>query len=168
MSSNLPSPSSGNVEKAEFCRACAQFATGVAVATVRDAEGAPHGITINSFTSVSLEPPLVLICVGHSASILQRFRVTGYFGLNMLSEHQQHLSEHFARRAEDRFESVPWYPGATGVPLIPDVLGTVECRVVRAVTAGDHDILLGEVLRTEVRGGRPLIYYGSAYRRLDP
>lgn len=167
MSSNHPQSQAGKVGSRDFIRACGQFATGVAVATVVDAAGTPHGITVNSFTSVSLDPPLVLICIGHSAPILRLFRDAGRFGLNMLAESQRHLSEHFARRGNDRFESVPWYPGETGVPLIPGVLATLECRLARAETAGDHDILIGEVRATAVRGGRPLIYYGSAYRRLE-
>lgn len=168
MSSNRLPTLTGNVEKGEFCRACGQFATGVAIAATLDREGTPHGITVNSFTSVSLDPPLVLICIGHSAAILDLFRPEGRFSLNLLSEDQQDLSEHFARSGEDRFESVPWQPGETGAPLIPEVLATIECRIQRVETAGDHDIVIAEVLRTNVRGGRPLIYYGSRYRRLVP
>lgn len=168
MSSNHPPALTGKVGKGEFCGACGQFATGVAVAAARDAEGTPHGITVNSFTSVSLEPPLVLICIGHSAGILSLFRPGGHFALNLLTEDQQHLSEHFARSGEDRFEGVAWEPGETGAPLIPGVLAHIECRVGRAEPAGDHDIVIAEVLRTAVRGGRPLIYYGSRYGRLEP
>jgi flavin reductase (DIM6/NTAB) family NADH-FMN oxidoreductase RutF len=168
MSSNRPPRPSGSLDKRAFLAACAQFATGVAVATLLDAAAAPHGITVNSFTSVSLEPPLVLICIGHSATILKHFRLEGYFALNMLSEDQRHLSDRFARRGGSAFGSAHWHPGETGAPLIPGVLATFECRLARVETAGDHDILIGEVLRTALHGGRPLIYYGSAHRRLEP
>jgi flavin reductase (DIM6/NTAB) family NADH-FMN oxidoreductase RutF len=160
-------PRASGVGKREFVRACAQFATGVAVATLLDAGGAPHGITVNSFTSVSLEPPLVLLCIGHSAAILRHFRPQVHFALNMLSEDQRHVSEHFARTGGARFEGVSWRPGRTGAPVVEDVLATLECRLARTETAGDHDILIAEVLHTAVRGGRPLVYYGSAYRRLE-
>jgi flavin reductase (DIM6/NTAB) family NADH-FMN oxidoreductase RutF len=168
MSSNLPEALPRRPDKRDFCLACAQFATGVAVATVLDPAGAPHGITVNSFTSVSLDPPLVLICIGHAAGILAHFRTSPSFGINVLSETQEHLSLRFAERGRDRFGDIPWAPGETGVPLIPGVLGAIECRRVRTETAGDHDIFIGEVVGTSVRGGRPLIYYGSAYRRLEP
>jgi flavin reductase (DIM6/NTAB) family NADH-FMN oxidoreductase RutF len=168
MSSNSPEGFPCTVGKREFCSACAQFATGVAVATVLDPSGDPHGITVNSFTSVSLDPPLILICIGHSAGILAHFRTSPSFGINLLSEAQEPLSVRFAERGRDRFGNIVWVPGETGVPLIPDVLATIECRRVRIETAGDHEIILGEVVRTNVRGGRPLLYFGSAYRRLEP
>lgn len=168
MSSNHPRSKPGGIGPREFTRACGQFATGVAIATATDGAGVPHGITVNSFTSVSLSPPLVLICISHPAPILPIFREVGRFGLNMLNESQRRLSERFSRRSRHPFDGVSWYPGETGVPLIADVLATLECRLVRAEPAGDHDILIAEVVATSVRGGRPLVFYGSTYRRLEP
>jgi flavin reductase (DIM6/NTAB) family NADH-FMN oxidoreductase RutF len=167
MSSNSPQDPFRPVDAREFCRACAQFATGVGIASVIDGAGEAHGLTVNSFTSVSLEPPLVLICIGHSAAAIEHFRACEHFGISMLSEEQEALSLRFAERGRDRFEDVPWCAGRTGVPLIPDALATIELRLAKTVTAGDHDIFIGEVVRTIVRAGNPLVYYGSTYRRLE-
>lgn len=167
MSSNpLESPPAA-VDKREFCRACAQFATGVAVAAVVDDQGEARGLTINSFTSVSLAPPLILICIGHTAGALPVFRARTHFGISVLNEDQRSVSDRFAEHGRDRFQGASWCPGVTGVPLIPDALAWIECRVVRVEAAGDHDIFIGEVVRTIVGGGPPLIYYGSAYRHLE-
>jgi len=168
MSSNHPAHRSGHVEKREFCRACGHFATGVAVAAVVDGDGAAHGITVNSFTSVSLEPPLVLICIAHTASILKHFRANPQIAINVLAEDQQALSERFARKGQGRFEGLEWRAAATGAPLIAGVLAAVECRIARTETAGDHDILIAEVERTHLHRGRPLVYWSSGYRRLEP
>lgn len=156
----------GPVKKHEFTRACAQFATGVTIASVRDEHGTAHGLTVNSFTSVALVPPLILICVGHETSVIQYFRKAGHFGISMLSEEQQDLSERFARKGKDRFEKVDWAPGVTGVPLVSNVIGAMECAARERFTVGDHDIFIGEVVHTMVREGRPLLYFGSQYRRL--
>jgi flavin reductase (DIM6/NTAB) family NADH-FMN oxidoreductase RutF len=165
MSSNPPQDLFGAVDAREFRRACAQFATGVGIASVLDGAGEARGLTVNSFTSVSLVPPLVLICIGHSAAVLEHFRACAHFGISMLGEEQEAVSLRFAEH--DRFEEVPWCAGRTGVPLIPNALAAMELRLVRTLTVGDHDIFIGQVVRTTVRGGNPLIYYGSAYRRLD-
>lgn len=159
---------SSNVEKEEFCRACGRFATGVAVVTVLDEQDVPHGMTVNSFTSVSLAPPLILICVAHTASALAAFRAVKRFGINVLREDQEYLSAHFARPRLDRFDGVPWERGAGGAPLIPGVLATLECERVETVTAGDHDIFIAEVVATCVRDGRPLLYFASRYQALEP
>src|ERR1700679_1929950 len=99
----LPSISSD-----EFRRACGRFATGVTIATVSDADGVPHGLTVSSFTSVSLDPPLVSICLGHAVSLLDTFRAANFFGINILAEKQEALSQHFARKGHDRFQGVAW------------------------------------------------------------
>jgi flavin reductase ActVB len=159
-------PATG-IGRADFCSACAKFPTGVTVVTVRDTLGSPHGMTASSFTSVSLDPPLVLVCVDHRAKLLEHVRRSKYLGINILSEGQHQLSVHFARREQDRFGGVDWTAGHHGVPLIPGVLAALECRKVRMVDAGDHAILIAEVLRTEYRDGRPLVYFGSGYHKLD-
>lgn len=153
-------------DAALFRRTCARFATGVTIATVLDPAGSPHGLTINSFTSVSLEPPLVLICIAHKVRLLQHFLDTRYFGINVLGEHQQELSGHFARSGVDRFAAVEWFEGRTGVPLLPDVLATLECELSQTLAAGDHMILIGEVLHLSCGEGDPLAFYNSAYHKL--
>src|SRR5690349_9317331 len=91
------------VTSEEFRRACGRFATGVTVATVIDRKGVPHGLTVSSFTSVSLDPPLILICLGHAVTVIDAFRGASHFGINVLEESQRDLSERFARRGFDRF-----------------------------------------------------------------
>jgi len=153
--------------KTEFCRTCAKFPTGVTVITVLDSEGSPHGMTASSFTSVSLDPPLVLVCVDHRASVLAHLRRARHIGINILSEDQQALSDHFARRGHDRFDQVEWRPGHGGVPLIPGALASFECTIQRMVEAGDHDILIAKVEHVEHSDGRPLVYFASGYHKLE-
>ncbi|MBV9742284.1 MAG: flavin reductase family protein [Acidobacteriia bacterium] len=154
------------VSSNEFRRACGRFATGVAIAAVLDDTGVPHGLTVSSFTSVSLEPPLILICLGHAVTNIEEFRRARYFGLSFLYEEQRPLSDRFAQKGHDRFDGVPWYAGESGAPLLSNALGAVECAAYQRFTSGDHDIFVGEVIRTEAREGAPLIYYASRYRRL--
>ncbi|MCX6628298.1 MAG: flavin reductase family protein [Candidatus Solibacter sp.] len=150
----------------EFRRACGRFATGVSVASVLDAKGAPHGLTVSSLTSVSLDPPLILICLGHAVSAIHHFRAATHFGINILAEDQRALSERFARKGQDRFDGVAWQPGVTGVPLLPGVLAAIECAVHRIVPMGDHDILVGEMVHAQVNDGQPLLYFAGSYREL--
>jgi len=147
----------------EFRRCCAQFATGVAVGCVRLPDGALHGLTINSFTSVSLDPPLILICIGLDSGVLEHFLAAGCFGLSFLREEQRELSQKFAARGIDRFSGVAWHPGRCGAPLLDASLAELECRIKNSVTAGDHEVLLAEVERVSMRGGRPLLYFNSGY-----
>jgi len=155
-----------NLTKTEFCRACAKFPTGVTIVTVLDADGSPHGMTASSFTSVSLEPRLVLVCVDHRASVLAHLRRAQHIGINILGENQQELSAHFARPGHDRFDGVEWLAGDGGVPLIPGVLARFECSIHRMIDAGDHTILIAEVLDAEHTNGRPLVYFASGYHKL--
>jgi flavin reductase (DIM6/NTAB) family NADH-FMN oxidoreductase RutF len=146
-----------------FRRACSKFATGITVATVIDDDGLPHGMTANSFTSVSCCPPLVLLCVDHRTTILPAFRSSIYFGINVLGEEQRPLSVRFAQKGRDRFDGIPWMPGQTGVPLLEDALACFECRLTQRLTAGDHDIFIGEVTAAVMREGRPLLFFNSGY-----
>jgi flavin reductase (DIM6/NTAB) family NADH-FMN oxidoreductase RutF len=167
MSSNPVTVSRKGVGPQAFLRACAQFTTGVAIITVLDPDGAPHGMTVNSFTSVSLEPPLVLVCIDHKAGILEYFVKSESFAINILRETQQSLSMRFARPGEDRFGSVKWYAGDAGMPLIPDALAFLECAVFQRLESGDHTVLIGEVVSATRHEGRPLLYFSSNYRRLE-
>jgi flavin reductase (DIM6/NTAB) family NADH-FMN oxidoreductase RutF len=152
------------IDKQLFRRACGQFPTGVTVTTVLGRDGAPYGITVSSFTSVSLTPPLVLVCVDHRSHLIEHFQDGCSFGINVLCERQQDMSQRFSRNGPDRFESVSWYPGSTGVPLLPGVLANFECRLVDRRAAGDHLILIGEVLHAAYNEGYPLAYFRSSYR----
>ena len=154
------------IQRQQFRRIFGKFASGITVLTVRDVRGHSHGMTANSFTSVSMTPPLVLICVDHRARILEHLRTGQNFGINILSASQKHLSEKFAGSSRDRFAGVDWYPGRTGVPLLADVLATIECAREQVVTAGDHDVVIGKVLFADCHDGEPLVFYSSQYRAL--
>ena len=153
--------------KDSFREACARYATGVTVAAVKDAEGRPHGLTANSFTSVSADPPMALVCVDHRASAYQRFFEAGAFAINILAEEQRALSERFAGPADERFEGVAWREGeATGAPLLAEALAWLECVVRRRVEAGDHTVFIGEVKAAGAGDGRPLVYFLRGYRAI--
>ena len=155
------------VSAEEFRAACALFATGVTVASVLDAERQPHGLTVSSFVSVSLVPPLVSICLGHAVSLIETFRAASFFGINILAEDQQALSERFARKGLDRFEGVGWTLGGHDVPLLDGVLAAIECHTDQRVPAGDHDIFIGRMVSTRIREGAPLVHFSRAYRKLQ-
>jgi flavin reductase (DIM6/NTAB) family NADH-FMN oxidoreductase RutF len=161
---NLASPS---LEPRQFRRVCSRFASGVTVLNVVDSAGVTHGMTASSFTAVSLDPPLILVCVSSGTRFLEACKSVEHFGVNILDETQRALSERFAGSGYDRFDGVNWTPGATGVPLFPGVLATMECARFGTFTAGDHEILIGKVLHANWREGEPLIHFGSQYRALE-
>jgi flavin reductase (DIM6/NTAB) family NADH-FMN oxidoreductase RutF len=167
MSSEGFTGQAASVSSAEFRHACGRFATGVTIATVLDADRQPHGLTVSSFTSVSLDPPLVSICLGHAVSLIENFRAASFFGINILAADQQALSERFARKGLDRFEGVSWTIGANGVPLLDGALAAMECEVERRIAVGDHDIFIGRMVATRVREGSPLLHFAGAYRKLQ-
>ena len=154
------------VSRDEFRRACGRFATGVAVASVTDERGAAHGLTVNSFTSVSLNPPLVLICLSNEVTMIEAFRGASHFGINILREEDREISQRFSTKGHDRFNGIAWRPGRSGVPLIDCALAAMECETYQRVASGDHDILVGRVVAARVEDGAPLVFYGSRYRKL--
>ena len=147
-----------------FRQACARFATGVAVVTVLDREGSPHGMTVNSFTSVSLEPPLFLVCIDHRASIVRNFRQGHPMAINVLRAEQRDLSVRFARPGASRFHLTHWEKGITGAPLLPGVLASMEGYIWRTVEAGDHLIVITEASSVAAAAGHPLVYFESKYK----
>ena len=154
------------VSNHEFRHACGRFATGVCVASVFDEAGAAHGLTVSSFTSVSLNPPLVLICIGHEVTVIHAFRRASHFGINILREEDRALSQRFATKGLDKFDGVSRRTGQTGVPLIAGALATLECDLHQRVPAGDHDIFVGRVVATHVDEGAPLVHFSGRYQRL--
>lgn len=154
------------VDQDTFRRACARFATGITVATVLSPDGVPFGMTANSFTSVSCNPPLILVCVDYRSSILPHFRAAEYFGINILTETQRDYSVRFSQRQPDRFDGIDWRRGEHGVPLLAGSLAAMECSIYETVEAGDHAIFIAEVVRAEFCDGNPLLYFGSSYRRI--
>jgi flavin-dependent trigonelline monooxygenase, reductase component len=149
-----------------YRRTCAQFATGITVVTTLDGHGHPHGITVNSFSSVSLDPPLVLVNIDLKNAILGHFISASWFAINVLAEHQEELSRRFSSSSGDHFLELDWHAGASGSPLLEGVLAQLECSVVRTFEAGDHAVLIGEVRRAGYGEGKPLLYFDSGYRYL--
>lgn len=167
MSSSIPSQSQQQAPTAEAFRlACGRFATGVAIATTIDSSGSPCGLTISSFSSVSLDPPLVLFCIDRASQVLPAFEACNSFVINILDQSQRDLSERFATRQRDRFSGLDFRRGASGAPVIPHSLALIECRRHAVLDGGDHRIFLGEVLSVQVREGDPLLYFASRYRHL--
>ena len=135
---------------AEFRRACAQFATGVTVVTTRAADGTPAGLTANAFASVSLDPPLVLLCLDKRLRSYRAFREGGRYAVHVLAAHQTFVATRFATRNVDKFAGLVSRPGLGGVPILPDYLALLECAVEATHDAGDHTIFVGRVERLDV------------------
>ncbi len=144
-------------------RALGTFATGVTVVTTTDADGTPRGFTANSFTSVSLEPPLILVCLAKSAASCPVFKTADAFAVNILSEAQKPVSAVFSSRGADRFDRVRWSTRATGCPIIDGVVAWLDCRMHEVVDAGDHYILIGRVVDYDHTASSPLGYCRGAY-----
>ena len=157
------------IKPALFRKILRHFATGVTIVTTRDAEGKPYGVTVNSFTSVSLDPLLVLVCLHNQVAGLNCFFESEVFAINILSTKQAHLSKHFARSGVDRTRYLNWR-GALGVPLIRGCLACLECELETTYPGGDHTILIGRVaegrLSREARD--PLLFYGGQYQESGP
>jgi flavin reductase (DIM6/NTAB) family NADH-FMN oxidoreductase RutF len=155
-----------------FRRVAGAFTTGVTVITVEREPGLVHGMTANSFTSVSLDPLLVLVCVAHEAKLLSFIKSQHRFGVSILKQGQEILSEHFAKgeqtaEAEARLGiRFRWTP--TGVPLLENALAHLSCNAVAEHLAGDHTIFVGEVESMDCQEGEPLLFHRGEYRRLAP
>jgi flavin reductase (DIM6/NTAB) family NADH-FMN oxidoreductase RutF len=138
----------------------------VTVATTKGADGRPHGITVSAFCSVSLSPPLVLICIERSAPSHHAFVDAGAFVVNVLREGQQAISEQFAAPADDKFGTVDFRVGIDGIPILNNALTNLECRLRYHHDGGDHSIFVGEVENISIADGEPLIYFKGEYNGL--
>ncbi|WP_029350929.1 flavin reductase family protein [Bosea sp. 117] len=143
------------------------FATGVAVVTTTHPDGQFHGVTINAVTSLSLTPPLFLICLDHRSNTLGALLASRHFGLHFLAREQTEISRVFASKQEDKFAAVPHRPGRHGSPLIEGVVAAAECSVSEICPGGDHTIIIGAVDQVHVFGGEPLLYHRGAYAALE-
>ena len=150
----------------ELRRVMGMFATGVTVLTTRDAEGRPYGLTANAVTSLSLDPPLLIICIDKRAETHPHFFDSRCFVVNILSEEQSELSTHFATSGGEKFGTLPFSTNQDGVPVLEGTLAHVECRIVETYEGGDHVIHIGEIQHAEVRGGRPLLFFQGRYHHL--
>ena len=140
-----------------------RFATGVTVLTTRDADGRDRGMTVSAFASLSLDPPLVLACIGHDATIAGSVAAAEHFGVSVLAERQEPLSHRFADPGADRFDGVPFSRGTSGVALLDGAIAHLECRIVARHEGGYHTIVVGEVLEATVRDEQPLVHYRGDY-----
>ncbi len=143
------------------------FATGVTVASTRIGDET-WGMTANGITSLSLDPPLVLLAVQKDAASHGKFREGGCFALNILTAQQQELSDRFAFKGPKDFSGLDYTTAETGAPVLADSLGWVDCRVTEVLDGGDHDIFIGEILAGETGSGEPLLYFNGKYARLIP
>src|SRR5262245_35441279 len=153
-------------ESKELRRVMGLFATGVTVLTTRDDDGRPYGLTANAVTSLSLAPPLLLICIDKNAESHPHFLTSRCFVVNILGEDQEDLSGRFAKSGGDKFGGIPFSTNQDGVPVLEDTLAHLECRIIETHEGGDHVIHIGEVRHAEVRGGKPLLYFQGRYRHL--
>jgi flavin reductase (DIM6/NTAB) family NADH-FMN oxidoreductase RutF len=154
------------IDDARFKEAMSRFASGVTVVTTEH-EGALYGMTVASFASLSLRPPLVLVCIEKSVKTHDAISGTGRFGVSILASTQADVSGKFASKAEDKFSGVSIVRGENGLPLIDGAICTLECRVQEQFPGGDHSIYVGEVLDAKTSEGAPLVYYRSAYREIS-
>ena len=147
-----------------------RFATGVTIVTARDAAGVDHGMTVSAFCSLSLDPPLVLLCVDHAASMHDLLLGHPRFGISILSSRQESYSRRFADKSterSERFDGIAYARGDSGVVLLDEALAHLECRMIGHHDAGDHTVFIAEVDRAEALDGRPLLYFRGGYALLE-
>lgn len=154
------------IEKNELRRVMGHFATGVTVITSLRSSGEMHGLTANAFSSVSLIPPLLLICVDKKAESYPCFEESKVFTVNILSAEQEALSRRFAVSGGNKFDGVSYRVGANGVPILDGSVAYLECRLSGSMDAGDHTVYLGEIEQAETHEAKPLLFFRGGYREL--
>ncbi|HEY0142433.1 MAG TPA: flavin reductase family protein [Thermoanaerobaculia bacterium] len=153
------------VDDALFKLAMSHFTSGVTVVTTEH-DGTPYGMTVASFASLSLHPPLVLVCIEKNTKSHDAIIGAKQFGVSVLSAEQTQLSNRFASRSDDKFTGVALDQGELGVPLIAGAICQLECRVHEQLPGGDHTIFIGEVMNARTAEGTPLVYWRSSYRQI--
>ena len=156
-----------SVSADEFRAVLGRFPSGVTVVTTRDAKGTDHGMTVSAFCSLSLHPPLVLICIEKSASAYEALTMAPGFVVNILSARQEQIARRFSIIDIERFEGIGFARSQNGYAVIDDVLGVIECKRVSMTEGGDHMIITGEVEATRAENGTPLLYYRGGYAQLE-
>lgn len=154
-----------SIDDARFRQAMGHFASGVTVVTTEHA-GDFYGMTVSSFASLSLKPPLILICVDMTVPTHAAIKTSSRFVVNILGERQEHLSRRFATSGDDKFKGVAWHTGQLGLPVLDQALAVIECRLHTILDGGDHTIFIGEVIDAEIHEGAPLLYYRRGYHEL--
>ena len=153
------------IDEYRFRQVMGHFASGVTVVTTAHA-GHLYGMTVSSFASVSLKPPLVLICIDRTLNTHAAIVESGQFAANILEQRQEHLSRRFATSEDDKFTGVAWHTGRFGLPVLEGALAVIECQLRDTFAGGDHSIFVGEVMDSEISTGSPLLYYRRGYREL--
>ena len=151
-----------------FRKTCGRFATGIAIATVSGPDGTPYGLTVNSFTSVSAIPPLVLICIDYRSTLLPYFRASSSYCVNVLATINKIFRNGSQTGSRTALKVWSGLRAKSGSPVLAGCLAAMECSVTQTVEAGDHAIFIAEVLRAKYREGNPLLYFGSDYRLIRP
>lgn len=155
------------VDADTFRSVLGRFASGVTVVTSLGRDGEDEGMTVSSFCSLSLEPPLVLICIDRTAAMYDSLAVCSHFIVQILSESQEAIARRFSGPDPNRFEGIGYVRGSRGIAILDDILAYIECRRVDAHPAGDHCIYVGEVEEAVTYEGRPLLRYRSGYAQLE-
>ncbi|MDQ3914947.1 MAG: flavin reductase family protein [Actinomycetota bacterium] len=155
-----------SVTAGEFRDALRKFASGVTIVTVAG-DDELHGMTASAFASVSLDPPLVLVCLDKTSRTRALVARTGSFAVNVLRSDQEEASRAFALPGVKPFETVPHHAGGNGAPVLDEAIAVLECGTFRVFEAGDHDVVIGEVTAASALGGDPLVYYDGTYRSLS-
>ena len=151
------------IDPDEFRRALSNFATGVAIVTTLDDRGERVGITVSSFNSVSLDPPLVLWSVGLESMSYDVFLGAEYFAVHILTKEQRDLCDRFAQSGNHKFGGIDCRTGMHGIPILPEYSACFECSTEHIYPGGDHEIIVGRVHRFEERDAEPLVYYRSRF-----
>jgi flavin reductase (DIM6/NTAB) family NADH-FMN oxidoreductase RutF len=151
----------------EFRSVLGRFPSGVTVVTTKDEDGSDEGMTVSAFSSVSLDPPLVLICIEKTASAYKALTTASGFVVNVLSASQEQIARRFSIIDIDRFEGVGYSRSPNGLAVLDDVLGVIECATFAMHDAGDHTIIVGEVEAARAQSGTPLLYYRGGYAQLE-
>jgi flavin reductase ActVB len=154
------------VDNAHFKHALSHWGSGVCVITARAADGSPVGLTASSFSSLSLDPPLVLFCLGLDSTNVEAFQAAREFAVHILAAGQESLSSRFASRGGDKFSGLEHSAGKLGTPVLPGCLAVLECRMHAQLPGGDHIIVVGLVEHSTVRDGHPLLYFRGGYRQM--
>lgn len=162
-------PNTSSLDAVDFRNAMARFASGVTVVTTHDDTGRPVAFTASAFSSLSLEPPLILVCLDRKADSYPAFEAAGHFTVSVLAAHQGEHGMRFATKSADKFAGVTVEPGPlTGMPLIPEALVHLECRTHQQLDGGDHVIIVGEVLRAQSNDSEPLLHFNRRFGRFQP
>lgn len=154
-----------SIDEFRFRQALGHFASGVTVVTT-EYEGKLYGMTVSSFASLSLRPPLILICVDNTLTTHAAIAGAQRFAINVLEQGQEHLSRRFATHEDNKFVGVAWRTGQFGLPVLDGVLTVLECQLYATFPGGDHTIFVGEVMDAEINQGSPLLYYRRGYHEL--